>query len=86
MPLLSRRSTFLIAVLLLCASCSGSEPERSAAPAGARSFLMVTIDTLRADRVGAYGDSGARTPAMDALATGGTIFRNAFATAPINPT
>lgn len=84
MPLLSRRFIFLTAVFLLGASCSGSQRERPApAPAEARSFLLVTIDTLRADRVGAYGDSSARTPAMDALATRGTIFRNAFATAPI---
>src|SRR5688572_29492558 len=82
--LLSRHSILPIGVLLLCAACSGNKTERPApAAAEARSFLLVTVDTLRADRVGAYGDAAARTSAMDALAARGTIFRNAVATAPI---
>jgi arylsulfatase A-like enzyme/Tfp pilus assembly protein PilF len=43
----------------------------------------VTIDTLRADRVGAYGYRAARTPALDALAKTGTRFDRAYAAAPI---
>jgi choline-sulfatase len=53
------------------------------AAAAAENALLVTIDTLRADRVGAYGDRSARTPVMDALAARGTRFSNAFAVAPI---
>jgi arylsulfatase A-like enzyme/Tfp pilus assembly protein PilF len=45
--------------------------------------LLITIDTLRADRVGAYGYRAARTPALDALARDGTRYDRAFATAPI---
>jgi choline-sulfatase len=45
--------------------------------------LLITIDTLRADRVGAYGDEKARTPVLDRLAGEGTRFANAFAAAPI---
>lgn len=41
------------------------------------------MDTLRADRVGAYGDAAARTPAMDALAAQGVRFERAYTTAPI---
>ncbi len=41
------------------------------------SVLLVTIDTLRADRVGAYGHADARTPTMDSLAAEGSLFRNA---------
>ena len=33
--------------------------------------LIITLDTLRADRVGAYGYLGARTPVLDALAARG---------------
>ena len=59
----------------------------AAAPAGgAVSVLLVTIDTLRADRVGAYGWTAARTPAIDALAARGARFDRAFATAPITLT
>ena len=52
-------------------------------PAPIRSVVLITIDTLRADRVGAYGWTAARTPAMDALAARGARFTRAFATAPI---
>lgn len=45
--------------------------------------LLVTIDTLRADRVGAYGYEPARTPVLDALAARGVRFADATAHAPL---
>ena len=57
------------------------------APAGApRGVLVITIDTLRADHVGAYGAAAARTPALDRLARDGVRFDRAYATAPITLT
>ena len=44
-------------------------------------MLLVTIDTLRADRVGAYGHKTARTPTLDALAARGARFADATANA-----
>ena len=49
----------------------------------ATDVLLITVDTLRADRLGAYGWRAARTPALDALARRGTRFSRAYATAPI---
>ena len=46
-------------------------------------MLLVTVDTLRADRVGAYGDAAARTPAMDGLAASGVLFEHAFTPSPV---
>ena len=46
-------------------------------------MLLVTIDTLRADRVGAYGWKQARTPALDRLAAEGVRALDAVAAAPI---
>ena len=46
-------------------------------------MLLVTIDTLRADHVGAYGATTARTPALDTLAREGARFDRAWAPAPI---
>ena len=43
----------------------------------------MTIDTLRADRLGCYGDAKARTPSIDALARAGTRFDRVFAPAPV---
>ncbi len=46
-------------------------------------LLLVTIDTLRADRVGAYGAASAQTATLDALASRGVRFANALASAPL---
>lgn len=51
---------------------------------GARTIVLVTVDTLRRDYVGAYSTSSpARTPRMDALAASGTRFADARAPAPL---
>jgi len=41
-------------------------------------LLVVTVDTLRADRVSAYSDRHVRTPNMDGLAARGVVFTRAF--------
>jgi arylsulfatase A-like enzyme len=41
--------------------------------------LMVTLDTTRADHIGAYGYEGIDTPAFDGLAQEGILFEEAFA-------
>jgi arylsulfatase A-like enzyme len=40
--------------------------------------VLVTIDSLRADAIGAY-DDGRHTPVMDSVAEDGTVFERAFA-------
>ena len=45
--------------------------------------LLITIDTLRADRLGAYGHVAAATPALDALAARGARFETAIAHVPL---
>jgi arylsulfatase A-like enzyme/Tfp pilus assembly protein PilF len=45
--------------------------------------LLITVDTLRWDRLGCYGARSVRTPAMDALAAQGARFENALAQVPI---
>ena len=56
------------------------------APAGRQgppSVVLVVIDTLRADRVGAYGSPRDTTPHVDRLLAGkGALFENAYAQAP----
>ncbi len=38
--------------------------------------ILISIDTLRADHVGAYGYKRIATPNIDSFATGGTVFEN----------
>jgi arylsulfatase A-like enzyme/Tfp pilus assembly protein PilF len=44
--------------------------------------LLVTIDTLRADHVGAYGYAAARTPSIDRLAREGVLVHDAVVQVP----
>ncbi len=45
--------------------------------------LLVTLDTTRADRIGAYGRARAGTPALDALAAEGIRFERAYTAIPL---
>src|ERR1700722_6438686 len=45
--------------------------------------ILISVDTLRADRLGAYGYRGARTPNIDALAHNGTLFAQAGSQTPL---
>jgi choline-sulfatase len=44
--------------------------------------IIISIDTLRADRLSIYGGGRARTPQIDRLAGEGVIFENAYAHSP----
>jgi arylsulfatase A-like enzyme/Tfp pilus assembly protein PilF len=53
------------------------------AQAPVRNVLLITIDTVRADHVGAYGYSRAATPTLDRLAREGIRFDDATSQAPL---
>jgi arylsulfatase A-like enzyme/Tfp pilus assembly protein PilF len=44
--------------------------------------LLITVDTLRPDRLGCFGNSHMKTPTVDGLARRGGLFRRAFAHVP----
>jgi arylsulfatase A-like enzyme/Tfp pilus assembly protein PilF len=50
---------------------------------GALNLVVITLDTTRADRLGAYGYPNAGTPNLDALAADGVLFDHASTAAPI---
>jgi arylsulfatase A-like enzyme/Flp pilus assembly protein TadD len=52
-------------------------------PRSRDNFLLVTLDTTRADRLGCYGWPRARTRHLDRLAAEGARFETAFSPAPI---
>jgi arylsulfatase A-like enzyme/Tfp pilus assembly protein PilF len=45
--------------------------------------LLITLDTTRADRIGAYGYQAALTPNLDALAVDGVRFAQAYSSVPL---
>jgi arylsulfatase A-like enzyme/Tfp pilus assembly protein PilF len=46
-------------------------------------LLVITLDTTRADRIGAYGYANIETPTIDRLAREGVLFEETMATAPL---
>ena len=46
-------------------------------------MVVVTLDTLRADRLGCYGFRGVETPNVDAVAAEGVVFEQATSTVPL---
>jgi arylsulfatase len=58
------------ALVLASASCSGDTHPR-------RNVLLITVDTLRADHMGAYGYARATTPHLDRLAAESMVFEEA---------
>ena len=69
------RTTSLM-LTLLAAACTPPAPPSP-------SILLVTLDTTRADHIGAYGYVLADTPAEDRLAAEGTLFSRAYSTCPL---
>jgi arylsulfatase A-like enzyme/Flp pilus assembly protein TadD len=53
------------------------------AAAADRNLLLITIDTLRPDRLGCYGSDAVQTPRIDSLAARGVLFDRAFAHNPM---
>ncbi len=69
----------LILSPVLFSTCGDSET----APAEGCNVLFITLDTVRADRLGCYGCAEAQTPAIDRLAGRGVLFEQAMAPVPI---
>ncbi len=60
-----------------------SSGELSPAPEGSPNVLFVTLDTTRADHMGAYGNATVDTRWFDSVATEGVLFTNASAVAAV---
>jgi choline-sulfatase len=65
----------LVSFSIACTASSTTTPRRDAS----QNVLLITIDTLRADAVGAYGNRTVATPWLDRLAAGGVRFTAAHA-------
>src|SRR6267154_4894310 len=74
----SRRFAFpwIASLLLIC-------PGLFAESKPALNLVIITIDTLRADHLGCYGDKQIRTPNIDALASESVRFERAYTPVPV---
>ena len=61
---------------LLTVACSSRTPRP-------RNLLVITLDTMRADRLPPYGFGAVAAPALDRLAAEGVLFEQAFAPVPL---
>ena len=86
-----RRSRALVRLLLIglvwswMQAPSGVEATRRPAAGGQTKpdVIVITIDTLRADRLGVYGFDGVQTPNLDGLARRGVTFTRAISPTPL---
>ena len=69
----------LAALGLMLALLGCREPE---APRPTRGYILISIDTLRADHLGCYGYDKPTSPFLDSLAKRGTLFEEAYAQFP----
>ena len=78
------RFTFILILAALgtgLAAVGGWRYARASAPVNGP-IILISIDTVRADRLPAYGYRKVKTPAIDALAADGTVFERAYSHAP----
>ena len=67
---------------VLVLACSSSPPVATPPPPRP-SLVLVTLDTTRRDRIGAYGYAPAHTPNVDRFAAEGIRFDRAYSTVPL---
>jgi arylsulfatase len=70
------------ALAVLALACGDGRPEPPAGPATPSLLLLLTVDTLRADALGAYAGEPSLTPQLDALARESLVFEAAYAPTP----
>jgi choline-sulfatase len=79
---LRRHPTIVLVAALLAALCGGTSCSQSRPSPTARHLVLVTIDTLRADRVGVYSGVDL-TPRLDRIAREGAYAANAMSHVPL---
>lgn len=74
----SCKALFIFVLLSLSLSCGYQGPQFPQAP-----VILITVDTLRSDRLPAYGYTGVKTPFIDDLASQSILFERAYAHSPM---
>ncbi|MBN2372689.1 sulfatase-like hydrolase/transferase [bacterium] len=78
-----RNILLLSAFLVIFLSVSGQITAFASSPKNSANILLITIDTLRPDHLGCYGNKDIKTPNIDNLARDGVLFANAYSPVPL---
>jgi len=78
-----RRFLVFSGIILFALGCFFAEYTKYHPMWGRTNVLVITVDTLRSDHLGAYGYDKIKTPAIDGLAKNGTLFKTAISQAPL---
>ncbi|MGH9347091.1 MAG: sulfatase-like hydrolase/transferase [Vicinamibacterales bacterium] len=79
----SRRTLAAAGALAVCGFLAWYVVARPSPPSRRGPIIVMSIDTLRADRLPAYGYAPGRTPAIDALVADGVLFERAYTHSPL---
>ncbi|HYO74889.1 MAG TPA: sulfatase-like hydrolase/transferase [Thermoanaerobaculia bacterium] len=83
MAVLLRQFQVAAAALLLIAGCQRPTDSTARTSFASAPVIVISIDTLRADHLPAWGYEGVKTPNIDSLRADGVMFRNAYSQVPL---
>jgi len=69
---------YLVLLLIICFTAFQCNKKQTH-----KNYLLITLDTQRADYIGAYGDPSIQTPNIDTLAVNGILYKNCISPIPI---
>jgi arylsulfatase A-like enzyme len=75
------QSIAVLAALLCALGCSSADDADPLRPRPGAPVVLISIDTLRADRLGAYGNTQGLTPNLDAFAREALVFEQCWSAA-----
>ena len=78
-----KKKILLLAAFLVIVLAVAVVIWRRGGKAGGWNLLVITLDTTRADHIGAYGYRQAQTPSLDRLARAGIMFLNCHSSVPL---
>src|SRR5919204_3604489 len=82
MRLLASFRSVVFLSALCAASCSRAQPHVRPGQYSGAPVILISIDTLRADRLPLYGYAGGSTPVLDRLGRDGIVFDDVYSHCP----
>ncbi|MEA2561830.1 MAG: hypothetical protein QOH06_3334 [Acidobacteriota bacterium] len=78
-----RRVLAVLAVLAVLSGCGGGGGSSEPGPYKKAPIILISVDTLRSDRLPAYGYGKVKTPAFDAFRQDSVLFERAYSHVPL---